>query len=58
MPCSIRKPPSEYALQVWTLVARRGMSRATAARAFGLSPLRLERILIGVSRRNAHSRYR
>lgn len=55
MPRSIRKAPSEYALQVWTLVARRGMSRSAAALTFGLSPLRLERILIGVSRRNAHS---
>jgi len=44
--------PSEYALQVWTLVARRGMTPATAARHLDTSLRRVERILIGVSRRN------
>lgn len=45
--------PSEYAQQVWTLVARRGMTPATAARHLDISTWRVERIVIGVSRRNA-----
>jgi hypothetical protein len=45
--------PSEYAQQVWTLVARRGMPLATAAKHMDISTWRVERILIGVSRRNA-----
>lgn len=45
--------PSEYAQQVWTLVARQGMTPATAARHLDISVRRLERILIGVGRRNA-----
>ena len=44
---------SENSLQVWTLVARRGMTADHAARALSISPRRVERILIGVSRRNA-----
>ncbi len=47
------KRTSEYALQVWNMVARRGMSPALAARALSTTPHRVERILIGVSRRNA-----
>lgn len=47
------KPPSDYALQVWNMVARRGMSPSLAARALHISARRVERILIGVSRRNA-----
>jgi plasmid maintenance system antidote protein VapI len=47
------KPPSDYALQVWNMVARRGMTPALAARALHISPRRVERIVIGVSRRNA-----
>jgi hypothetical protein len=47
------KPPSDYALQVWTMVARRGMTPALAARALHISARRVERIVIGVSRRNA-----
>jgi hypothetical protein len=50
---SFPKPPSEYALQVWTMVARHGMTPAVAARALSIRPRRVERILIGVSRRNA-----
>lgn len=45
--------PSEYAQQVWTLVARRGMTPATVAKHMDISTWRVERILIGVSRRNA-----
>lgn len=45
--------PSEYALQVWTLVARRGMTPATAAKHLDTSIWRVERIIIGVGRRNA-----
>ena len=45
--------PSEYAQQVWTLVARRGMTPSTAAKHLDISTWRVERILIGVSRRNA-----
>ena len=44
--------PSEYAMQVWTLVARRGMTPAIAARHMDTSTWRIERIVIGVSRRN------
>lgn len=47
------KPPSDYALQVWTMVARRGMTPAVAARHLEISTRRVERILMGVSRRNA-----
>lgn len=47
------KRPSDYALQVWTMVARRGMTPATAARALSTTPRRVERIVLGVSRRNA-----
>jgi len=47
------KRPSDYALHVWTLVARRGMSPAHAARRMSTSLWRVERILTGVSRRNA-----
>lgn len=54
MPHSSPKPPSDYALQVWTMVARRGMTPALAARALSISERRVARILIGVSRRNAH----
>ena len=46
-------PPSEYALQVWTMVARRGMTPAIAARHLAISTWRVERIVVGVSRRNA-----
>jgi hypothetical protein len=45
--------PSEYAQQVWTLVARRGMPLSTVAKHMDISTWRVERILIGVSRRNA-----
>jgi hypothetical protein len=51
------KHPSEYALQVWTLVARRGMTPALAARQLCISTRRVERIVIGVSRRNAQKWY-
>jgi hypothetical protein len=47
------RSPSEYAQQVWTLVARRGMTLATVARHMDTSPWRIERIIVGVSRRNA-----
>lgn len=46
--------PSEYAVQVWTMVARRGMTPATAAKQLSISLWRVERILTGVSRRNVH----
>lgn len=46
------KRPSQYALHVWNMVARRGMSPTLAARALSTTPRRVERILIGVSRRN------
>jgi hypothetical protein len=46
--------PSEYSLQVWTMVARRGMTAAVVARHLDTSPARVERIVVGVSRRNAH----
>jgi hypothetical protein len=45
--------PSDYALQVWTLVARRGMTPAIAARTMEISTWRVERIITGVSRRNS-----
>jgi hypothetical protein len=48
------RPPSEYAVQIWTMVARRGMSPSVAAKHMSTSTWRVERILIGVSRRNAH----
>lgn len=51
---ALPKPPSNYALRVWTMVARRGMTPALAARTLSISERRVERILIGVSRRNAH----
>jgi hypothetical protein len=47
------RPPSDYALQVWTMVARRGMTPAKAARCLDTSTWRVERIVLGVSRRNA-----
>jgi hypothetical protein len=47
------KPPSDYALQVWNMVARRGMTPALAARALHISARRVERIVVAVSRRNA-----
>lgn len=48
-----QKQLSEYAIQVWTMVARRGMTPAIAARHLETSTWRVERILVGVSRRNA-----
>jgi hypothetical protein len=48
------RPPSNYAVQVWTMVARRGMTPAVAAKRLDTSTWRVERILVGVSRRNAH----
>ena len=45
--------PSDYALQVWTLVARRGMTPAIAARTMDISLWRVQHILTGVSRRNS-----
>jgi hypothetical protein len=48
-----QRPPSNYALQIWTLVARRGMTLAHAARHMATSTWRVERIVVGVSRRNA-----
>ena len=45
--------PSEYALQIWTMVARRGMTPTVVARHMDTSAWRIERILVGVSRRNA-----
>jgi hypothetical protein len=47
------QPFSEYALQVWTMVARHGMTPALAARRLETSTWRVERIIVGVSRRNA-----
>ena len=46
--------PSEYSLQVWNMVARRGMTPTVAARHLATSAERVARIVIGVSRRNAH----
>jgi hypothetical protein len=48
------RPPSQYAVQVWTMVARRGMTPAIAAKHLATSTWRVERILVGVSRRNVH----
>jgi hypothetical protein len=48
------RPPSEYAVHVWNMVARRGMTPARAAKQMATSTWRVERILVGVSRRNAH----
>lgn len=48
------RPPSEYAVQVWTMVARRGMTPACAAKQLSTSVWRVERILTGVSRRNVY----
>lgn len=45
--------PSAYSQQIWNLVARLGMPPATAARHFDTSLRRVERILVGVGRRNA-----
>lgn len=50
----LNRTPSDYAVQIWTLVARRGMSLTTAARHMDTSLWRVERIVVGVSRRNAH----
>jgi hypothetical protein len=50
---SLSRPFSDYALQVWTMVARHGMTPALAARHLETSTWRVERILMGVSRRNA-----
>jgi hypothetical protein len=47
------KRPSDYALKVWTMVARRGMTPALAARRLETSTWRVERIVTGVARRNA-----
>jgi hypothetical protein len=49
----LTRPFSEYALNVWTLVARHGMTPARAARHLETSTWRVERIVVGVSRRNA-----
>ena len=49
----LSRPFSEYALNVWTLVARHGMTPARAARHLETSTWRVERIIVGVSRRNA-----
>lgn len=49
----LSRPFSEYALNVWTLVARHGMTPALAARHLETSTWRVERIVVGVSRRNA-----
>jgi hypothetical protein len=46
--------PSEYALQIWTMIARRGMTPAVVARHLDTSTWRIERIIVGVSRRNTH----
>ena len=49
----LNRPFSEYALNVWTMVARHGMTPALAARHLETSTWRVERIVVGVSRRNA-----
>jgi len=49
----LSRPFSEYALNIWTLVARHGMTPARAARHLETSTWRVERIVVGVSRRNA-----
>ncbi|HEY7643030.1 MAG TPA: hypothetical protein VH814_25090 [Steroidobacteraceae bacterium] len=51
---ALDRPFSEYALQVWTMVARHGMTPALAARRLETSTWRVERIVVGVSRRNAN----
>ena len=51
--CRLDRPFSEYALTVWTMVARHGMTPALAARRLETSTWRVERIVVGVSRRNA-----
>ena len=48
------RPFSEYALRVWTMVARHGMTPTLAARRLETSTWRVERIVVGVSRRNAN----
>ena len=48
------RTPSDYSVQIWTLVARRGMTLASAARQMDTSLWRVERIVVGVSRRNAN----
>ena len=52
----LTRPFSEYAIQVWTMVARHGMTPARAARHLETSTWRVERIVVGVSRRNASRR--
>lgn len=47
------RQPSEYAVRVWTMVARRGMTPTMAARAMETSTWRVERIITGVGSRNA-----
>jgi hypothetical protein len=49
----LSRPFSEYALNVWNMVARHGMTPALAARQLETSTWRIERIVVGVSRRNA-----
>ena len=48
------RQPSAYAARVWTMVARRGMTPAHTAKHMSTSTWRVERIVIGVSRRNAN----
>ena len=48
------RPFSEYALQVWTMVARHGMTPTLAARRLETSTWRVERIVVGVGHRNAN----
>ncbi|HEX2493106.1 MAG TPA: hypothetical protein VHK24_04975 [Steroidobacter sp.] len=45
--------PSDYAQHVWTLVARCGMTPEAAAHCLATSTWRVERIVIGISGRNA-----
>jgi hypothetical protein len=52
MPRQSRRP-SDYAVQIWTMVARRGMTPAHVARHLETTTWRVERIIVGVSRRNA-----
>jgi hypothetical protein len=47
------REPSDYARQVWQLVARRGMPIHVASRHLGVSSWRIERILTGIAKRNA-----
>ena len=49
----LNRPFSEYAIHVWTMVARHGMTPARAARHLQTSTWRVQRIVVGVSRRNA-----